>query len=88
MRHVTLFEQSQDGFYLFGPLAEHGIDRSRDFLQTEASRCRFDLIAELPHAGGEIVVYPRVQRFAQFQHLPVMDGEVTLTFLIPGQISD
>ena len=31
---------------------------------------------------------PRIERFAQFEHLAVMDGEVTLPLLIPRHVAD
>ena len=49
---------------------------------------RFDLIAEIAHTRRQIVVNPRVQRRAQFQHLAVMNRQILLPFLIPGHVAD
>ena len=46
------------------------------------------MITQATHPSGQIVVNPRVEGFTKFEHPPIMNREVTLSLVIPGDIAD
>ena len=48
----------------------------------------FDAIAQDSHPCRQIIVNPRIERFAQFQHPAIVNSKVAFTLLIPGHVAD